>query len=349
MIKSHSFQKEYKGYHTIETIDLHTAGEPLRVVVSGYPEIQGDNVLMRRKFCREHLDEYRRILIHEPRGHADMYGCVIVPPNDDGADIGVIFMHNDGYSTMCGHAIIALAKLIVKMDWKTVVEGPNTMCIDAPCGRIESSVVIKNSKASQISFKGVPSFVVGLDYKMMIEGLGNVKFDIAYGGAYYAYVDMSENHFDFDLDKENYEAIKATGMIIKEAIINSNIEIIHPFEQDLNFLYGTIFIDNSRSRSENDSRNVCVFADGEIDRSPTGSGVCGRMAIHYAKGEVEMNETMNIESIIGTVFNASIIEIEEYGGYEAVIPLVSGHAYITGFHNFVIDPEDTLKHGFSLK
>lgn len=336
-----------KDWLRIKTIDMHTGGEPLRVILDGFPELKGDSVLGYRQDCKQNHDYLRRALMYEPRGHKDMYGCIITPPNDEGADFGILFLHNEGYSTMCGHAIIAISTLALKMRWFNAKDGENVLKIDAPCGRITSFVNIKNQKIKSVRFHCVPSFVVGLDRQVKVPGLGTITYDLAYGGAFYAYVDMERNSFDFSLSSENIKEITRVGMEIKHAVIERDKEIRHPFENDLSFLYGTIFIESSH-KAHIHSKNVCVFADGEVDRSPTGSGVSGRMAIHRARKELELGESMAIESITGSVFYGSIIEELEFGEFKAVIPQVSGSAYITGKHTFLIDPEDPFRDGFLL-
>lgn len=338
-----------KDWLQIKTIDMHTGGEPLRVIVDGFPELKGSSVLDYRRYCKENYDYLRTALMFEPRGHADMYGCILLPPNDEEGDFGIIFLHNEGYSTMCGHAIIAISTLAIEMNWIDVQEGDNILKIDAPCGRITSYANVKNGKVTGVRFHCVPSFVVGLDRTVVVEGVGTVTYDLAYGGAFYAYVDMAKNNFDFDLTPNSYRALINKGMDIKHAVMKADKEILHPFENDLSFLYGTIFIDNNKQPSGNDSRNVCIFAEGEVDRCPTGSGVSGRMAIHKARKEIDYEEKMTIESITDSVFIGSIVSEEDYGPFTAVIPQVEGTAYITGMQTFVIDPNDPMKDGFILR
>jgi len=332
----------------IKTIDMHTGGEPLRVIVDGFPEMKGNSVLEYRRNCKENFDYLRTSLLFEPRGHADMYGCILIPPNDEDGDFGIIFLHNEGYSTMCGHAIIAISTLAVQLKWIPVKEGDNLLKIDAPCGRITSYAHVKNGEVTGVRFHCVPSFVVGLDRVAHVPGLGKVIYDLAYGGAFYAYVDLSKNSFDFDLSPKSYRTLISCGMDIKHAVIQQDKEILHPFENDLSFLYGTVFIGDSDTKNV-DSKNVCIFAEGEVDRSPTGSGVSGRMAIHKARNEINFRETMTIESITDSVFIGSVISEENYGPFQAVIPQVEGTAYITGMHTFVINPKDPMKNGFILR
>lgn len=332
----------------IKTIDMHTGGEPLRVILEGFPPLKGNSVLERRRYCRENYDELRTALMFEPRGHADMYGCILVPPNDDEGDFGILFLHNEGYSTMCGHAIIAIATLAVEMEWIEVVEGENVLKIDAPCGRITAFAAVKNGKVEGVRFHCVPSFVVGLDRVVEVKGLGKVVYDLAYGGAFYAYVDMNKNDFDFDLSKESYRSLIQAGMDIKHAVMAQDEGITHPFEADLSFLYGTIFVGNSNNE-DIDSRNVCIFAEGEVDRCPTGSGVSGRMAIHHARKEIKIGEVMTVESITDSVFKGSVVSEVDFGDFRAVIPQVEGTAHITAMQTFVIDPSDPMRKGFILR
>lgn len=330
----------------IHTIDLHTGGEPLRVVLDGFPEPQGQTVLERRRHVRDHYDHLRRALMHEPRGHADMYGCLLVPPNDEGADFGVIFMHNEGYSTMCGHATIALGRLAVEMGWVPPCGPVTELTIDAPCGRLHVFVEMTDDQVHSVAFHGVPSFVVALDQTVSVPGFGEVPYDLAYGGAFYAYVPAEA--VGLELVPENCRALIEAGMAIKRAVQRTDDRIRHPFEEDLSFLYGTIFIGEPMGAGA-DSRNVCIFAEGEVDRSPTGSGVSGRMAIHHARGEIGPGQTMRIESIVGSVFEGSVVEVVRYGPYEAVIPRVAGMAWVTGTHDFLIDPDDPFREGFFLR
>ncbi len=334
------------SWHVIKTIDMHTGGEPLRVIMAGFPKLKGSSVLDFRNDLRDNHDHLRKAIMLEPRGHADMYGCLIVPPNSPEADFGILFMHNEGYSTMCGHATIAIAKLAVEMEWVKKVVPETKVVIDAPCGRLYAFVGFENEVITSIRFHCVPSFVAALDQKVEIEKYGVVNYDLAYGGAFYAYVNADE--LGIELTPQNYSKLIKVGMDIKHAVQKSSNNIVHPFEPDLSFLYGTIFIGGPITEGL-DSRNVCIFAEGEVDRCPTGSGVSGRMAIHYKRNEIKIGETMQIESIVGSVFTGSVVREEKYGSYDAVIPQVSGMAYVTGQHEFWIDPEDPFKYGFFLR
>ncbi len=332
----------------IHTIEMHTGGEPLRIIMSGLPPLKGKTVLEYRKYFKENMDGYRKLLMWEPRGHTDMYGCVLTPPDDEGADFGVVFLHNEGYSTMCGHAMIALSALSVKMGWIDITEGINTLHIDTPCGRIRSEVTVTEDFITGISFYGVPSFVIALDRVIHVPGLGEVVYDLAFGGAFYAYVDLRKNNLPFKLLMDEYYTLIDVGMKLKMEVIKASSEVVHPYEEDLSFLYGTIFIGDPVAKG-NHSRNVCIFANGEVDRCPTGSGVCGRIAIHQARGEIQPHEKILIESITGSVFSGSYTGLMQYGSFEAVLPIVEGMAYITGYNSFVLESDDPLQEGFLLR
>ncbi len=330
----------------IQTIDLHTAGEPLRVILGGWPELQGRSVLDYRDDCRQRFDHLRTALMWEPRGHADMYGCLITPPNDDGADFGVVFMHNAGYSTMCGHAVIALTRLAKELSWKTAVDGMITLEIDAPCGRVRSEIATSDPGDYPIGFDGVPSFLAQRDRELQLQDGRRVRYDLAYGGAFYAYVDADE--LSLELNESNYHQIISLGRQIKSRVISQEPDLSHPHDERLGFLYGTIFTSQIASDGAH-SRNVCVFADGEVDRCPTGSGASGRMAIRQAKGQLAKDEVFVIESLVGSRFAASYAQTLSVGPYQAVIPHVRGNAFLTGQHEFLIDPTDPLRHGFLLR
>ncbi|MEL6649300.1 MAG: proline racemase family protein [Bacteroidota bacterium] len=331
----------------IRSIDLHTEGEPLRVIVGGFPELEGNSILDYRAFVRDHWDELRRALMWEPRGHADMYGCLLTPPVSPEADFGTFFLHNEGYSTMCGHAIIALATLAVKMDWVDADQAVINLNIDTPAGLVWTSVRRKAGKIEKVSFVNVDSYVYAKDCQVVVPGLGTVPYDLAFGGAYYAYVPAEA--IGLSLEASNVSEIIRLGKAIKRAVIKSHpIEHPEPERAEIGFLYGTIFVGPAENPAHH-SRNVCVFAEGEVDRSPTGTGVSGRVALHAARGELTIGEEITIESILGTTFDVKIKKESRFAGIPAVIPEVSGRAFITGQHEFLLDPEDPLRNGFLLR
>lgn len=330
----------------LRTIDMHTGGEPVRVVVDGYPGIPGRTILEKRRYVKEHLDHLRTALMFEPRGHADMYGVLPLPAEKPDSDFGVLFLHNEGYSTMCGHATLAMARLAVDLQWVRVTEPETTVRIDAPCGQLTAIVEVRDGHVHCVEFDNVPSFVIALDETVPVPGLGEVRYDLAYGGAFYAYVDVQS--VGLTCDPRQYRELIDKGMQIKRGIMAHKTNVRHPLEDDLSFLYGTIFTERSAKAGVH-SRNVCIFAEGEVDRSATGSGVSGRAAIHHRRGELQIGETITIESIIGSTMTVQVREELQFGPYPAVIPRVGGRSFYVGQSEFIIDPDDPMGQGFFLR
>jgi trans-L-3-hydroxyproline dehydratase len=296
-------------------------------------------VLEKRRYFREHYDYLRTGLMWEPRGHADMYGAVITSSAD--ADFDVFFLHNEGYSTMCGHAIIALTKLVVEAG---LVNKPE-VTFNVPAGRIVARASVLDDQVVETSFLNVPSFLYLREQHVEVPDLGRVFFDIAYGGAFYAFVNAQD--VGLTLQPQHFNRIIDYGSRIKHAVM-SHFPIKHPFEDDLSFLYGTIFT-SPPLNPQNHSRNVCIFADGELDRSATGSGVSARAALHFVKGELGLNERITIESILGSTMSVKVVDVTKFGPHDAVIPEVSGTASITARNEFYFDPEDPFRAGFILR
>ena len=332
-------------WHQITTIDAHMGGEPLRIITGGLPIIHGKTILEKRTYLKENLDYLRKALMWEPRGHADMYGCIITEPVTENADFGVIFLHNEGYSSMCGHGIIAVTKVAIETCFIQAVEPITTVRIDAPAGLITAHAKIDNGRVQSVTFENVPSFVLHQNQSIQVAGMGEVLLDVVYGGAFYAYVDADK--LGVGMKMADYRSLIDKGMAIKRAV-TTQLEIRHPYEPDLSFLYGTIFYGKGHSEGT-DSRNVCIFADGEVDRSPTGTGVSGRVALHHARGELAVGQPMVIESIVGSKFVASVKSTTTFGPHDAVIPEVEGNAHICGKNTFLLDPDDELGKGFFLR
>ncbi|HSG68153.1 MAG TPA: proline racemase family protein [Bacteroidales bacterium] len=332
----------HDDWSKVTTIDMHTGGEPLRIITGGLPEIRGKTILDKRRYFMEHLDHVRTGLMWEPRGHADMYGAVITEAVNEGSDFGTFFLHNEGYSTMCGHAIIALAGYALESGFLDKDEKDPLIRIDAPPGIIRARAHLEGRRVVKTSFLNVPSFVLIHNEKLFVEGFGEVHFDIAYGGAFYAFCEAEQ--VGLKLIPAYHDRIIDAGRRIKHAVMK-NFSILHPFEKDLGFLYGTIFTAKAEEPSHH-SRNVCIFANGELDRSATGSGVSARAALHHAKGELKAGEKITIESILGTTMDVEVKETLSYGPYDAVVPEVRGSAYFTGRNEFWFDPDDPLKKGF---
>jgi trans-L-3-hydroxyproline dehydratase len=330
---------------TITTLDAHTEGEPFRVITGGFPDLPGETILARRQYAQHNLEPLRRALMWEPRGHADMYGCIITPPVSPAADFGVLFMHNEGYSTMCGHGIIAITKVALETGFVPMQAPETTVHIDSPAGLVTARARVENGHVKRVSFHNVPSFVVAPDEIVDVPGLGRIRYDLAFGGAFYAFVQAED--VGLTCTPADFHALIEAGRAIKRAVIASR-PVEHPFEDDLSLLYGTIFIGPPEGPDAH-SRNVCVFAEGEVDRCPTGTGVSARLAIHHARGEIAVNQPIIVESIIGSRFTGRVVKTTTFGPYQAVIPEVEGTAHITGRHEFLIDPDDPLREGFILR
>lgn len=332
-------------WHKITTIDAHTGGEPFRVITGGLPPLPGQTILEYRRYAKEQLDHLRTALMWEPRGHADMYGCILTPPVSPTADFGILFTHNEGYSTMCGHGIIAITKVVLETGMLPMHAPETTVRIDTPAGLVTAYARVAAGQVQSVYFHNVPAFVVELDALVDVPGLGWVRYDLAFGGAFYAYVQAAD--VGVECTPAHLRALIETGMAIKRAVMAQRA-IRHPLAADLGFLYGTIFIGPPLGEQAH-SRNVCIFAEGEVDRSPTGTGVSGRLAIHYARGEITTGEAITIESIIGSRFSGRVVQVTSFGPYRAIIPEVEGTAYITGRHEFLLDPSDPLCTGFLLR
>lgn len=331
----------------VRTIDAHTAGEPLRIVTGGFPEPEGRTILERRAWAREHLDDLRRALMLEPRGHADMYGCLPVPPEREDGDVGVLFLHNEGWSTMCGHGVIAYVTVAAECGLLPIDAERPTVRLDTPAGRVVATAQFDaGGRVERVSFENVPAFLETSDLDVQVPGLGRVRCDVAFGGAFYAYVDAGA--LGLDLGPAGASALIDAGRRIQHAVAAAHA-MRHPDgAAELEFLYGVIFVGPAREPDAH-SRNVCVFADGEVDRSPTGTGVSGRAAIHVARGELEVGERIEIESILGTRFGVRAARTERVGELAAIVPVVDGAAWITGRHEFLVDPRDPLRGAFSLR
>lgn len=324
-----------------ETLDLHTEGEPLRLITSGFPQAEGATVVQRRLWAMENLDEHRRALMLEPRGHADMYGAILTPPDSADADAGVLFVHNEGFSTMCGHGVIAVASAIVRQNL-LALENPGVVRLDTPAGRVVARV--HEATPWVVQFLNVPSFVEQRAVPVSVDGL-DLTADIAFGGAYYAFVDATQ--CGLSLEPEEFGRIVALGKQIKAAVRN-RITLAHPSRQaELNFLYGVIFHGPGKPGAH--SRHVCVFADGEVDRSPTGTGVSARAALLAESGDLDLGQEALIESLIGGQFSVRVAARRRLGQREVVIPEVRGRTYMVGSCRWVVEPDDPMRSGFLLR
>lgn len=330
-------------WQRLVVIESHTGGEPFRVVVDGLPEIPGDTVLERRRHAREHLDDIRRAMMWEPRGHADMYGGWPGPPTSPDSEMSVLFVHNEGFSTMCGHGIIALSKVALDTGMLPLSGPETTIRIDTPAGQVTSVSEVVEGQVTSTRFRNVASFASDLDATVDVPGIGSVRYDLAFGGAFYAIVEAEEAGVSLD----DVSGLIAAGRIIKQAVSSSR-PIDHPDADDLGFLYGVIFTGPPTDPTSH-SRNVCVFADGEVDRSPTGTGVSARLAVLVERGEIGLDEPMTVESVVGSKFTGRAVDRSSVGAHGAVIPEIEGTAHITGKAELWLDPDDRLGGGFLVR
>ena len=351
----------------LKTIDAHAAGEPLRLIVDGFPSPQGATMLDKREWVKKKADHLRRALMLEPRGHADMYGALLTEPVSPGSHAGVLFMHNEGYSTMCGHGVIAVTTIALERG--LILPGPvapksaerteaggdgTTVVYDSPAGTIRATATVtaaaapasasgRDAKIERVSFQNVPSFVLhgGLTVKL---GTRSIRVDVAFGGAFYAIVDCEA--VGLPIDAAHLPELRRAGMEIKHAIEAAHT-IVHPLEPGLQGIYGTIFT-GPPCDSHADLRNVTIFAEAEVDRSPCGTGTAAVMAVIDAMGLLADDRPFVHESVIGTRFNGRVSGRTLVGEHEAIVPQIEGAAWITGEHTFLIDEDDPLRDGFRL-
>ena len=321
--------------NSIAAVDYHTGGEPFRIVTGGAETPRGATILDKRRDALERLDHVRRLLVFEPRGHADMYGCFVVPPNDGGADLGVVFFHNAGYSTACGHGTIALVTWALDEGLVERREGENHVVVDVPSGRLETWARVEDGRVRSVRFRNVPAFVwaEGLE-------LGGRQVDVAFGGAFYASLEER-------VEAGELPRLIELGRGLKR-LIEAEHEVVHPLEPELRDVYGVIFW-----QEEGDDpltqRNVTVFADGEVDRSPCGSGTSARLALLDRSGRLPRGEELCHLGIVDSEFRARVVGDADVAGRSAVITEVEGSAYRTGEHIFTLDADDPIGEGFLLR
>jgi proline racemase len=334
--------------HRIHTIDAHAAGEPLRLVVDGLPSPEGATMLEKRAWAQKRLDHLRRAIMLEPRGHADMYGALLTEPVTPGAHAGVLFMHNEGWSTMCGHGVIAVTTIAIQRD--LIWPGAPVLVLDSPAGPIEARADVQesedgNRRVTMVSFRNVPSFVVEAGLPVQLSSGRTLLVDVAFGGAFYAVVDAEAAGLAVDAAK--LPELRRVGNEIKQEVERLR-QVVHPLDDGLKGIYGTIFTAPPRN-PEAHLRNVTIFADAEVDRSPCGTGTAAVMAVLSEMGVLPDASPFVHESIVGTLFTGTITGRQPVGDFTAIVPEIQGSAWITGEHTFLIDGDDPLKAGFLLK
>ncbi len=335
----------------VETVDYHTGGEPFRIIVGGVTTPAGATILERRRFARDHLDDVRRFLVYEPRGHADMYGCHVVPPNDEGADLGVVFFHNEGYSTACGHGTIALVTWALESG-RLPMAGPETpVVVDVPSGRLAcvARCDVGARRVTSVRFTNVPSFVLATGI-VLPTSRGPVTLDVGYGGAFYGSADVGP--LGLAVDRASLPVLVELQRELRPAL-DAALDVVHPDEPELRGIYGIIWWQDEPTAAGDGAaltqRNVTVFADGEVDRSPCGSGTSARLALLHAAGRIRTGETLRHRSIVDSMFAGRVTGETTVAGRPAVITEVEGSAHLAGRSRFVLDPTDPVGTGFLLR
>ncbi|GGA22384.1 proline racemase family protein [Psychrobacillus lasiicapitis] len=320
----------------IQTIDAHTMGEAARIVVDGIPKIQGETMMQKKNFMQTEMDYIRKLLMHEPRGHLNMFGAIFTEPCNRECDLGVLFMDSGGYLNMCGHGTIAAITIAVDRNF---IDKKEKVLLDTPSGIVECHVTYENDKVQEVSFINVPSFLLKKNVSVLVDKVGTVKIDIAFGGSFFAIADVTQ--FDFDLDIEAQDKIAEIGVAIRKAA-NEQLEIQHPEIAEINTID---LVEFSLEIGKNHYKNTVVFGDGQIDRSPCGTGTCAKLAtLDLKKGEKIIQD-----SIIGSRFKGEIVDFTEVQNVRAIIPKITGSAWMTGVHQFSLDETDPYIEGFLLK
>lgn len=324
---------------------MHTAGEPVRIVTGGYPDLAGQTILEKRKDALAEHDRLRRVIMLEPRGHAEMYGAIPLDPTLPEADLAVLFTHASGYSTMCGHATLALGRWVIDTGLVPASEPVTRFTLECPCGPVFVRTGVKDGVVGNSSFDSVTGYVHSEHLKVAVEGLGIVDVDIAYGGAYYAFVTADALGIDFEATPK--DTIKGLAAAITDKI-RRTYQIEHPEASDLGFLYGTIITETTDTRPDTENRHLCYFAEGQLDRSPTGSGVTARLALAFHKGQLAVGEECSFAGASGISFTGQILREEALANKTGVVTRVSGRAYYCGTSEYVIEKDDPLHEGFEI-
>jgi proline racemase len=339
------------GRLEVTTVDYHVGGEPFRIVTGGVAEIPGATILEKRHWAAAHLDHVRRLLVNEPRGHADMYGCFVVEPDDAGADLGVLFFHNEGYSTACGHGTIALVTWALESGRLPMTGPETTVRVDVPSGRLAcvARCDLAARRVTSVRFTNVPSFVLAEGIALATSA-GPVRVDVAYGGAFYGSVDARS--IGLAVDPASLPRLIALQRELRPAL-DAALDVVHPDEPEIRGVYGIIWWQDEPTaagdRAALTQRNVTVFADGEVDRSPCGSGTSARLAILHAQGRLRAGEELRHRSIVDSVFTGRVVGPAVVAGRAAVVTDVEGSAHLTGRHEFTLDPADPIGTGFLLR
>lgn len=332
-----------RSVRSLSAVDSHTEGMPTRVVTGGLPPIPGATMAERRRYAVEHLDELRRFLVDEPRGHPAMSGALLQPPTRPEADWGVVYIEVSGFLPMCGHGTVGVATVLVETGMVPVSEPETTVRLDTPAGLVEARVTVRDGMAEKVTLRNVDAFALELDATVRVPGLGEVGYDMAYGGNFYAVVELDQLGLPFDRTRK--DDILAAGLAVMDAVNEQN-RPVHPVDPRISGCKHVQFL--APGSDGRHSRNAMAIHPGWFDRSPCGTGTCARMAQLHARGELPLDTEFVNESFIGTRFTGRLLETTEVGGLPAVVPEFSGRAWITGMATYLLDPRDPFPHGFTL-
>ncbi|MFJ2402687.1 proline racemase family protein [Streptomyces xanthochromogenes] len=329
--------------HVYHAVDSHTEGMPTRVVTGGLGVIPGATMAERRQYFMEHLDHVRTLLMYEPRGHASMSGAILQPPTRPEADYGVLYIEVSGVLPMCGHGTIGVATVLVETGMVAVTEPVTTVRLDTPAGLVGVDVRVKDGEARSVTLTNVPAFCLALDRKVTVPGLGTVTYDLAYGGNFYAFVELDALGLPFV--RERKDELLAAGLAIMDAI-NAAEPPVHPEDPEIAGVKHVYLAAPGSDATR--SRHAMAIHPGWFDRSPCGTGTSARMAQLHARGELPLHRDFTNESFIGTEFTGRLVAETSVGRLPAVIPTVTGRAWITGTAQYFLNPSDPFPAGFLL-
>ncbi len=334
---------DYARYeYVLEVIDTHTAGESTRIVTGGMPELQGNTMMEKKKDCQKQWDHIRKALMHEPRGHRDMFGAILTPPVHKEAHTGVVFMDTKSYLNMCGHGTIGVSTALVETGIVPAREPYTEVVLDAPSGLIRARVRVENGRVQDVSFRNVPSFLYLENQTSDIDEYLTIRYDIAFGGQFFALVDARQLGLEI-APAHVQEFVNIGTSLLRQ--INAERTMQHPTlpitTVDLVEFYGA-------GDDESDMKNIVVFGQRQADRSPCGTGTCAKLAVLHARGEIAVGESLTNESFIGSHLRGKIVETTKIGEFDAIVPEITGSAYLTGFGRYLIDPEDPFAYGFTV-
>ncbi len=325
----------------LHVVDSHTEGMPTRVVTGGVGVLPGATMAERRTWFLEHSDDLRRLLMYEPRGHSAMSGAILQPPTRPDADMGVLFIEVSGVLPMCGHGTIGVATVLVETGLVPVTEPVTTVRLDTPAGLVTAEVAVEDGAARSVTIRNVPSFVVGLDRAVEVPGLGRVRYDLAFGGNFYAVVHLAELGIPFERTAGG-RMIEA-GLAIMDAVTTAD-RPVHPERPDIAGCHH-VYLAAPGSTARH-SRHAMAIHPGWFDRSPCGTGTSARMAQLHARGELPLDTDFVNESFIGTHFTGRLVEETSVGDVPAVVPTITGRAWVTAIGQHLLDPTDPFPAGF---